>query len=106
MVNLGRTTRKIKATRYTQYGTFTKNKKYRVTGFELSQLSHSREMAVSFNLFDNTDGTRYCIILVREFMKGIGLDIMNSALSLIWNELKVPMVDMGYWDDNMIDESQ
>ena len=97
---------KIKLTWDYQSVTVTTKKKVDVTGLNLPQLIHSSEVTEKFHLIDKTRGTRYDIVLGMGFQQGIGMDIMNGALDFRWDEVQVPMVDMGYWNDTTIDKYQ
>ena len=91
-VNIGETHRKIKVTWDTKDEKFTTKKKVEVTGIKLPQFTQSRSVTKKFHLYDKLDGTRYEIIIERDFQKGIGMDILNGALDFIWNEIKEPML--------------
>ena len=60
-------------------------------------------MAENFHTFGKPDGTRYNLILVRYFQQYVGVDIINGDLYFIWNKLQVPVMDIGYCNNTMID---
>ena len=63
-------------------------------------------MTENFHIFDKYDGNSYGLILVRDIHQNIGLKVFNGDLYFICNEVKVKMVDMGYWNDTMIYDYQ
>ena len=77
-----------------------------MTGVKLTHFTHSREVTASSQLFGNPDGNNYSLFLGRDFCQGIVMDILNGDLALICNEVQVPILDMGYWNYNMIDDYQ
>ena len=106
MLNIRKRIIEIKVSWDTQYGTIITQKKVYVTRINWTQLSHSRGLTDNSQLFDKTDGIRYRLVIGRGLYQVIGLGIMNGSVYLIWNELQVPMVDMIYWNDTMIDNYQ
>ena len=63
-------------------------------------------MTENFHIFDKYDGNSYGLILVKDIHHIIGLKVLNGALDFIWNEVKVKMVDMEYWNNTMIYDYQ
>ena len=75
-----------------------------MTGLKLPHITHSREVTVIFHFFDKPDATRYELILGSHFKHIIGIEILNGALYFIYHEIQATMVDMGYWNYNIIDD--
>ena len=69
-----------------------------MTGLKLPQFTRSSEVTESFDIFDKPGGTRYDLIIGRDFQQGIGLEIINCDPYFSWHELHIPMVDMVYWN--------
>ena len=75
-------------------------------GLKLPQFTQSREGTEIFHIFYKREGTKYDLVLGRIFQKSNDLEIFNGALYLSWHKLQTLVVDMGYWNDTMIDGYQ
>ena len=65
---------------------------------------YQEDLHASSHLFGYPDVNNYSLFLGRGFCQGIVMDILNGTLSFICNEVQLPMLHLGYWNYNMIDD--
>ena len=53
-------------------------------------------------LFEPSADTNYADIIGRDLMQKLGLDILFSFKAFRWGDIKVPMVEKGYWNCQFI----
>ena len=54
------------------------------------------------NLFERAKENPYDFILERNFLQDIKLDIKNSTRTFDWDEIEIPMVPRGHWNNTII----
>ena len=106
MGNIGGNTIQIKVTWDTQYETFVNKDKFEVEGNQANPIHPVKIVTTIFHMVDKPDGNMYDLILGRDFNSGIGLDILNGDLASIWYGVKVSMVEIGYWNNKIVDDYQ
>ena len=86
--------------------TLTTKDNFEVTGIKLNLFTQSSEVTTIMHLFERTNGTRYGLIIGRYCHQGTGINFLNGTLYSTWNELRVPLLDMRYWNDTIIGDCQ
>ena len=96
--------KKVEASYQTQVGVFHTEQEAEVDNVRLPQFTTKRSFRATFNLFTPSNDTKYDIIIGRDIMQELGLDVLNSSRTFRWGEIEVPMVERGYWDRKAIND--
>jgi hypothetical protein len=68
----------------------------------LPQFTRKQHIASTFHMFTKCSNDKYDIILDRDFLQAIGLDIRYSASQFTWDNISVAMVPSRYWTKDKI----
>ena len=79
----------------TQAGQFKTHGSQIVNALKLPQFSTHRTFSSNFHMFEKKQDGRYDLILGRDILQSIGLDILNSDKKFEWNGILVDMVPRG-----------
>ena len=88
----------------TQYGSFRTEILTKLEEFCLHQFNTDRDITAEFHLFHPKEHTHYKVILGRDVLQEIGLDIRNSMRQFVCDGIEIDMWDMGYWNKQNIEE--
>ena len=80
-------------------GTFRTTNQTRVT-FKLPEFTPHRTAEVMFKV--NTRGNGYPVILGREEMRTLGIDLLFSTSTVRWEDLEIQMRDRSFWNNERI----
>ena len=81
----------------TKAGEFITRGKAELEEFILPQFTHNRKIKHDFHLFKRHKNDRYDMVLGRDLMQSLGLDILNSTQKFKWNGIEIDMVPTGHW---------
>jgi hypothetical protein len=76
--------------------------KVEVKQCRLPQFTTKRNITATFHMFDKRSNDKYDLILCRDLLQAIGLDIHYSSSTFRWNNISVTMVPSGYWNQEKI----
>ncbi len=68
----------------------------------LPQFTTNRHVTSTFHTFTKRPNDKYDVILGRDLLQSIGLDIHYSASQFTWDGISVAMVPSGYWSKDKI----
>ena len=78
----------------TQSGTFTSNRTSELEFF-LSEFSESRHIKWNFHVIPDTDNKMpYDMIIGRDLMKSLKMDVLYTENVIVWDELRLPMQEI------------
>ena len=72
-------------------------KKFKINKLNLPQFTSKRTVAFEAHSFNKEKGERYDVILGRNFMQKIGLNILYDSMQFHWGGIKLLMVSNGFW---------
>ena len=82
---------------HTKAGEFITKEKCKINKLKLPQFTSKQTVAFEAHVFDKERGEQYDVILGRDFMKTIGLNILYNSMQFQWGGIKVLMVPKGFW---------
>ena len=96
--------KKVKTSKWkTKAGTFKTNQECKIT-FTLPQFHKNRDITWNAHVDESPlNQCRYDLIIGRDLMKEIGLDIKFSTCSLVWDNSEIPMQDPDKLDESKIE---
>ena len=71
-----------------------------VKACKMPQFTSQRKFDRVFHLFEKHESDRYDVILGRDLMKNLGIDLLYSTGTIKWGEIHVPMVPTGHFSAN------
>jgi hypothetical protein len=71
----------------------------------LPQFTKNRSVSSTFHLFDKCPTDKYDIIIGRDLLQAIGLDIYYSTNQFVWDNISIDVVPSGYWTKGKISAS-
>ena len=75
----------------TQSGTFTSNRTSEMRFF-LSEFSESRDITWKFHVIpDANNAMPYDMIIGRDLMQSLNMDVLYSENTVVWDDLRLPM---------------
>ena len=103
VAKLGTYIRKTKSTKWTtQAGNFVTGSRSKLTRLKLPQFTIRRSIAFDAHVFDKKENDKYDLILGRDFMQAIGMNLLYDSKQFQWGEIKVAMVPREFWDRDTI----
>ena len=90
----------------TQAGEFKTNKSFQLCGATLPQFTSNRTFNCVVHRFEKRDGDPYDVILGRDVMGQLGLDLCFGAGEFRWGDLRVSMVPRGHLKRENVEETQ
>ena len=86
----------------TQGGNFDTFGQGKIDGLMFPQFTTQRKFAYNFHLFKGSKNDKYDVIIGRDLMQALGIDILNSRRTFKWDDIEIPMMPMGYWNRSRI----
>jgi len=68
----------------------------------LPQFTKNRAVSSTFHLFDKRPTNKYDVILGRDLLQAIGMDIHYSTNQFVWDNISIDMVPSGYWTKDKV----
>jgi len=68
----------------------------------LPQFTKNCAVSSTFHLFDKRSADKYDVILGRDLLQAIGMDIHYSTNQFVWDNISINMVPSGYWTKDKI----
>jgi hypothetical protein len=68
----------------------------------LPQFTKNRAISSTFHLFDKHSTDTFDVILGRDLLQAIGMDIHYSTKQFVWDNISIDMVPSGYWTKDKI----
>ena len=84
----------------TQAGNFSTQKRVTVKECKLPQFTTHRKFDGLFHLFKKSKNDKYDVIIERDLLKKIDIDLLYSTEHIRWGDISVPMVLMGHFSKN------
>ena len=75
-----------------------------ISGLQFPQFTTRRSFEHEFHVFKNEQNEKYDVIIGRDLMQNLGIDIMYSRRTFQWDDIKIPMMPMGYWEQHRIEK--
>ena len=100
--NRVKTEEKTKVNWNTKGGNFDTFAKGEIQGLQLPQFTTRRSFNAKFHLFRGSKKERYDVIIGRDILQSLGIDIINSKRTFKWDDIEIPMMPMGYWKRSRI----
>ena len=69
---------------------------------KLPQFTTKRTVTAEMNQFGRAKEDPYDFIFGRKFLQNIKLDIKSSTRTFAWDEIEIPMVSRGHWNNTSI----
>ena len=69
---------------------------------QFPQFTTKRSFNHTFHLFKGAKTDKYDVIIGRDLMQALGIDILNSRHTFKWDDIEIPMMPMGYWKQSRI----
>jgi hypothetical protein len=82
----------------TQAGSFKTNSFVLLERYFLPQFTKQRKLMNTFHLFNKLKEDGYDIIIGRDILKDMGLQIHYDTESFVWDDIKVKMVPRRHWN--------
>jgi hypothetical protein len=86
----------------TQAGSFKTNSSAMLENYFLPEFTTQRKVTSKFHLFNKIKEDGYDIIIGRDILKNMGLQIHYETESFVWDDIKVKMVPRKHWDKTSI----
>ena len=86
----------------THTGNFSTQKRVIMKECKLPQFATHCKIDGLFHLFKKTKKEKYDVIMGRDLLKKMGIDLLYSTGHIHWGGISVPMVPMGHFSGNKI----
>jgi hypothetical protein len=82
----------------TQAVTFKTDGKVELKNYVLPQFTNKRKITSEIHMFEKNRADTYDLIIGRDILSKIGLNILYDTHQFEWNDIKVKMIPRGYWN--------